>query len=197
MYLPETNVLLTRFMTRDGVCVLDLMPVPANEARLEAVPNCVMRIVKLVYGQMTLDVRCNPRFDYARAGHTAREVEKGIEFVPENGHEPVRLLCSAPLRIEDNAACAMLDIKEGDAICFALDTEDTLPKLRDNFNAILQETIDFWKVWLSRSTYRGRYREVVLRSALTLKLLSSDEFGAIVAAMRFAFHHHMANPLRY
>jgi GH15 family glucan-1,4-alpha-glucosidase len=186
MYLPETNVLLTRFMTGDGVCeLLDLMPVPSGEARAEEVPNCVMRIVRLVYGTMTLDVRCNPRFDYARAGHQAHAVEKGVEFIPDDGSDPVQLLSSMPLSIDKNIAHGTLELKEGDSVHFAFGPADMLPKLKNNFDDILQETIDYWKSWSSRSTYRGRYREVVMRSALTLKMLSSDEFGAIVAAPTF------------
>ncbi|WP_277185189.1 glycoside hydrolase family 15 protein [Caballeronia sp. BR00000012568055] len=186
MYLPETNVLLTRFMTGDGVCeLLDLMPVPSSEARAEAVPNCVMRIVRLVYGTMTLDVRCNPRFDYARAGHQAHAVEKGVEFQPDDGSDPVQLLSSLPLSIDKNIAHATLELKEGDSVHFAFGPAGLLPKLKDNFDDILSETMEYWKSWSSRSTYRGRYREVVMRSALTLKMLSSDEFGAIVAAPTF------------
>jgi GH15 family glucan-1,4-alpha-glucosidase len=186
MYLPETNVLLTRFMTGEGVCeLLDLMPVPSSDALADEVPNCVMRIVRLVFGHMTLNVRCDPRFDYARVEHTAHAVEKGIEFVPADKTPPVQVLSSAPLSIEGNIASATLEMKEGDSACFAFGASDALHKLENNFDDFLHETIAYWKEWSSRSTYRGRYREVVLRSALTLKLLSSDEFGAIVAAPTF------------
>ncbi|WP_241269991.1 glycoside hydrolase family 15 protein [Caballeronia sp. M1242] len=188
MYLPETNVLLTRFMTGEGVCeLLDLMPVPSSEARVDAVPNCVMRIVRIVYGRMTLNVRCDPRFDYARVAHTAHAVEKGVQFTRADNGTPLVLRASVPLSIEHDAVRATLDMKEGDSACFALGAVDDMPKLdtKERFDGMLQETIAFWKEWSSRSTYRGRYREVVLRSALTLKLLSSDEHGAIVAAPTF------------
>ncbi|WP_044042383.1 glycoside hydrolase family 15 protein [Caballeronia insecticola] len=189
MYLPETNVLLTRFMTRDGVCeLLDLMPVaPVATASTvtDAVPNCVLRIVRLVYGRMTLDVRCDPRFDFARATHTARAVEEGVEFVCADGSPPVRLLANVPLSIEEHGARATLEFEEGDCACFAFGAAEGLAEHAANHDAVLAGTIDFWKEWSSRSTYRGRYREVVLRSALTLKLLSSEEFGAIVAAPTF------------
>ncbi|MDR5735481.1 glycoside hydrolase family 15 protein [Caballeronia sp. LZ025] len=188
MYLPETNVLLTRFMTGDGVCeLLDLMPVPSSDARVEDVPNCVMRIVRIVYGRMTVNVRCDPRFDYARARHTAHAVEKGVEFRQTGDAPPLRLRASVPLSIENDGARATLEMSEGDSACFALGAVDEMSKLdsKEKFDGMLQETIDFWKAWSSQSTYRGRYREVVLRSALTLKLLSSDEFGAIVAAPTF------------
>ncbi|WP_321793689.1 glycoside hydrolase family 15 protein [Caballeronia sp. J97] len=186
MYLPETNVLLTRFMTGDGVCeLLDLMPVASNATRAGAVPNCVLRIVRLVFGCMTLDVRCDPRFDYARATHTARTVEKGVEFLCDDGSPPLRLLANVPLALDGQSACATLDFNEGDCACFALGDADGLADIEARHDAILTDTIDYWKAWSSRSTYRGRYREVVLRSALTLKLLSSEEFGAIVAAPTF------------
>lgn len=97
MYLPETNVLLTRFMTGEGVCeLLDLMPVPSSEARVDAVPNCVMRIVRIVYGRMTLNVRCDPRFDYARVAHTAHAVEKGVQFTRADNGTPLVLRASVP-----------------------------------------------------------------------------------------------------
>ena len=183
MYLPETNVLLTRFMTGEGVCeLLDLMPVTSNPS---PVPNCVLRIVRLVYGRMTLDVRCDPRFDYARAKHTARAMEKGVEFTAAGDFPHVRLLASVPLAIDAQGARATLDFAEGDCACFVLGDANGLDGIAANHDAILAETIDYWKEWSSRSTYRGRYREVVLRSALTLKLLSSEEFGAIVAAPTF------------
>ncbi|SAL09558.1 glycoside hydrolase 15-like protein [Caballeronia arvi] len=186
MYLPETNVLLTRFMTGDGVCeLLDLMPVASDTNRAGDVPNCVLRIVRLVYGRMTLDVRCDPRFDYARAKHTARAVAKGVEFVPADGAPPLRLFANVPLAIEDEGVRATLDLVQGDCACFVLGEGDGLADIGANHDAILEQTIGYWKAWSSRSTYRGRYREVVLRSALTLKLLSSEEFGAIVAAPTF------------
>jgi GH15 family glucan-1,4-alpha-glucosidase len=178
MYLPETNVLLTRFMTGDGVCeLLDLMPVAAGA-------NCVLRIARLVYGRMTLDVRCDPRFDYARAKHTAGAVERGVEFVRDDG-APLRLIANVPLTIDEDGARATLDLAQGECACFALGEVDGLADIAANHDAVLTGTIDYWKAWSSRSTYRGRYREVVLRSALTLKLLSSEEFGAIVAAPTF------------
>ena len=186
MYLPETNVLLTRFMTEDGVCeLLDLMPIALGTTRGDQVPNCVLRIVRVVYGRMTLDVHCDPRFDYARAAHTAQAIDHGIDFVCGAGVPPLRLLASVPLEIEGQGARATLDFRENDCACFALGPADGLADIAANHDAILAETIDYWKAWSSRSTYRGRYREVVLRSALTLKLLSSEEFGAIVAAPTF------------
>ncbi|MDR5838681.1 glycoside hydrolase family 15 protein [Caballeronia sp. LZ034LL] len=186
MYLPETNVLLTRFMTGDGVCeLLDLMPVAADAPRADQAPNCVLRIVRLVYGRMTLDVNCDPRFDYARAEHEARAVEGGVEFIPADGSPPVQLLANVPLSLDGARACATLELEEGDCACFALGLPEGLADIAAEHDAVLAATIDYWKDWSARSTYRGRYREVVLRSALTLKMLSSEEFGAIVAAPTF------------
>ncbi|MDR5783552.1 glycoside hydrolase family 15 protein [Caballeronia sp. LZ065] len=186
MYLPETNVLLTRFMTGDGVCeLLDLMPVAADTPRADQAPNCVLRIVRLVYGRMTLDVNCDPRFDYARAEHEARAVQRGVEFVPADGSPAVQLLANVPLSLDGARACATLELAEGDCACFAFGLPEGLADIQAEHDAVLAATIDYWKTWSARSTYRGRYREVVLRSALTLKLLSSEEFGAIVAAPTF------------
>src|ERR1700761_321069 len=66
MYLPDTNVLLTRFMTSEGVCeLMDFMPVSEDDnAALTGapLPNCVIRVVRSVYGHMRLRMRCEPRF---------------------------------------------------------------------------------------------------------------------------------------
>jgi GH15 family glucan-1,4-alpha-glucosidase len=186
MYLPETNVLLTRFMTGDGVCeLLDLMPVAADAPPADDAPNCVLRIVRLVYGRMTLDVHCDPRFDYARAAHETRAVEGGVEFIAVDGSPPVRLLANVPLAIDGRRAHTTLELSEGECACFVFGLPEGLAGIGARHDAVLAATIDYWKAWSARSTYRGRYREVVMRSALTLKMLSSEEFGAIVAAPTF------------
>lgn len=196
MYIPETNVLLTRFMTPDGVCeLLDLMPVNTAETDGEdALPNCLVRIVRMAHGKMPLRMRCAPRFDYARTGHTAclTTNDSTVEFAPESADSAsqprLQLQASVPLGIADGCAEASFQLQKGheaESVCFVFGAVDELHERLLDCEALYNDTTHFWQSWASQSTYRGRYREVVMRSALTLKLLSSREHGAIVAAPTF------------
>ncbi|MFM0175415.1 glycoside hydrolase family 15 protein [Paraburkholderia sediminicola] len=186
MYLPETNVLITRFMSPDAVCeIVDFMPV-ADEGAKSAVPNCVVRLVRSIYGHVSLAMHCAPRFDYARIGHEAEQNgENGVHFKPANGSETIALNATVALAIDRNDAVAHFDLAEGQTACFVLGAAVDSGRLSLPCHDALAQTIAFWRNWSGQSTYRGRYREVVMRSALLLKLLSSREYGAIVAAPTF------------
>ncbi|WP_345814123.1 glycoside hydrolase family 15 protein [Paraburkholderia sp. PREW-6R] len=187
MYLPDTNVLLTRFMTADGVCeLLDFMPVAQDGDSAgvgEWLPNCVIRIVRMVHGSMAFNLRCTPRFDYARARHETKGVDEGVEFATSD--LTLYLHSKLPLHIVDGAAHAEFELRDGQTTGFAFGDAAALRDKPFDCETALADTISYWKNWSQQSTYRGRYREVVLRSALTLKLLSSSEHGAIVAAPTF------------
>jgi GH15 family glucan-1,4-alpha-glucosidase len=189
LYLPDTNVLLTRFLDTDGVAeVSDFMPVEdAGRAH-----NLVRR-AKTVRGEVVFKMRCAPRFDYGRAIHTA-ELRGATEvmFVGRAaGRElALRLTASVPMRIEDGAALAEFRLGADQSAWFVLEVAvpgapgapaDHPEYYRDAFKA----TVNFWRRWIDRNTYRGRWREQVNRSALTLKLLTSREHGSIVAAPTF------------
>jgi GH15 family glucan-1,4-alpha-glucosidase len=184
MYLPETNVLVTRFMSPDAVCeVLDFMPLTRSG---EDAPNCVVRVVRSVFGRISVAMRCAPRFDYARTAHTAVQADAHrVRFEPAGGGEPLTLLATVAVSIEDGDACARFDLDERDTACFVLGAASEPLERALPCEASLDETVAFWRAWAADSTYRGRYREVVMRSALLLKLLSSREHGAIVAAPTF------------
>ncbi|MDE1182527.1 glycoside hydrolase family 15 protein [Paraburkholderia sp.] len=200
MYLPETNVLLTRFMSDEGVCeLIDLMPVTDDGPRTaDAAPNCLIRMVRMVYGTMTISLDCAPRFDYAQRGHRARLGDTGhtAEFTIDDASDDnpdstaptvdmLALKASVPLSLHHDDARAQFELNQGETACFVLGDARTLDNYTFDFDTMLADTTAFWRTWSVRSTYRGRYREIVMRSALTLKLLSSREHGAIVAAATF------------
>lgn len=188
MYLPETNVLLTRFMTGDGVCELfDFMPVveDSKDELSRSTPNCVVRVVKALFGSMQLSISCRPRFGYGRTGHRVEQTGEGVRFLPDDADTPVLLSASIPLAVERDAVQVSIELKEGETISIVLGAEAELAQQVVDCDSLLRDTTDFWKHWSSQSSYHGRYREMVLRSALTLKLLSSSEHGAIVAAPTF------------
>ncbi|TDY26626.1 GH15 family glucan-1,4-alpha-glucosidase [Paraburkholderia sp. BL6665CI2N2] len=195
MYLPDTNVLLTRFMTPEGVCeLMDFMPVPEDGGSAAAdapLPNCVIRVVRVVHGRMAFRMRCEPRFDYARGAHTAHiDKNGGVEFhaAAETGVESgmqLRLNSTVPLALDHGAAHAEFELSHGETAGFAFGDAEGLREKSFDCETALTDTVRYWRSWSAQSTYRGRYREVVMRSALTLKLLSSSEHGAIVAAPTF------------
>src|SRR6202000_1779920 len=90
-----------------------------------------------------------------------------------------------PFEVSDDSATAQFELRDSKAVCFRLGASEAVGRLPADPQEILELTLHYWKNWVSQSNYRGRYREVVLRSALTLKLLSSSEHGAIVAAPTF------------
>ncbi|MBB5540915.1 glycoside hydrolase family 15 protein [Paraburkholderia fungorum] len=196
MYIPETNILLTRFMTPEGVCeLLDLMPVQGDTGGEasgdvaedhESLPNCLVRLVRMAHGTMSLRMHCAPRFDYARTAHRAEMPDEGtVEFTPEDDGMALQLQSGVPLAVEDGCARAEFELHHGESAWFVLGSAEELRGRRLDCDRVYADTTRFWQSWASHSTYRGRYREVVMRSALTLKLMSSSEHGAIVAAPTF------------
>src|SRR5262249_2980260 len=135
---------------------------------------------------------CDPRFDYGRAKHEARVVPEGATFVSQS----MRLLLRSdvPITVRDNAAVAEFTLRAGETATFVLEELrlDSSPSASEDYAArSFKETSDFWRRWIARSSYRGRWREMVNRSALTLKLLTSRTYGSIVAAPTFGLPEHI------
>ena len=134
---------------------------------------------------MSLCMECRPAFNYARDGHEIVLIDGGAEFHSSNGH--LGLATSVPLGVENNAVVAEFSLEAGETAVFVLrelvENEASGPVLSEaETEAAFRETVSYWRAWLSQSTYRGRWREIVNRSALALKLLTYEPTGAIVAA---------------
>jgi GH15 family glucan-1,4-alpha-glucosidase len=185
LYLPDTNVLVTRFLSEDGVGeITDFMPVDDGTGQAPF-RHRLIRAIKVIRGAMRFRVACRPRFDYGRAGHEALRVPDGVEF-----HGPalrLRLRSSAPLRLEGGDALAEVVLTQGEHHHFVLEAAgasearaggDLAGEVREEF----LRTVQFWRGWLGQSSYRGRWREMVHRSALVLKLLTYAPSGALLAA---------------
>ncbi|HTU26781.1 MAG TPA: glycoside hydrolase family 15 protein [Pirellulales bacterium] len=181
-YWPETNVLITRFLHPDGIAeVEDYMPLGGSTSS----DVQLVRRVRVVRGRMELEMECRPAFDYARAAHTTQVSEHGARF--DSADLSLGLAASVPLRPDERGAVARFTLGEGEKAAFVLRViaPDAPPgrcpgtgEAEDLFRA----TVAYWQRWAARCTYRGRWRETVLRSALALKLLTYEPTGAIVAA---------------
>jgi GH15 family glucan-1,4-alpha-glucosidase len=183
LYLPDTNVLLTRFLSPEGVAeVLDFMPIENEfEKRHDLVRN-----LRVVRGRMRFEVDCRPAFDYARKKHSITLGKTGAVFACTD----MRLGLATEVSLRegpDRNASARFTLAEGEAATFVLQQlkegegpGDVLS--RTQFQERLQQTLDYWRRWISKSRYRGRWREMVNRSALALKLMVYEPTGALVAA---------------
>jgi GH15 family glucan-1,4-alpha-glucosidase len=182
-YFPDTNVLITRFFTEDGVGeVQDFMPVGGDS--VEAERHRLIRRVVCVRGSIPFRTRVAPRFDYGAQPHTVRRAGDVVVF--ESPKLSLGLTATVPLEIDGLDARAEFKLAEGESAVFALDQVggEVTPRrcARTEAEEQFNSTVAYWRHWLSSSRYRGRWREMVHRSALTLKLLTYAPTGAIVAA---------------
>jgi len=184
LYLPETNVLLSRFLSTGGIGEIeDFMPV--GPLRHSEGHDQIVRRVKVVRGCVEFEVCCEPVFDYARVRPTVKVGSGGARF---EGHDlGLALTTRIPLEATPRGASGRFRLREGESATFVLHRlargDAPVPTTSDEHaERLFQSTVDFWRRWLGKCTYRGRWREIVQRSALALKLLTYDPTGAIVAA---------------
>jgi GH15 family glucan-1,4-alpha-glucosidase len=188
MYLPDTNILLTRFLAHEGIGeVSDFMPV---EEKGHA--HQIIRRAKAVRGDIRFRLNFAPAFNYGRSAHKIERTSDGVVFTSEGPDATsLRLIVQyeAEIKIENGAATAEFKLHAGEsAFVIMEDARDcNSPRRRrsDDVSELFKETLNFWRGWCHHSNYRGRWREMVKRSALTLKMLVSHPHGSIVAAPTF------------
>jgi GH15 family glucan-1,4-alpha-glucosidase len=194
LYFPNTAMLITRFMTPQGVGeVIDFMPViegePTDRHRL-------VRHLRVARGTMTFVVEIEPRFDYGRTTHTVEVTDAGAVFKAANGMELTlhtsgkRAMADggSPIERTRDGLRATISMREGESgggvVLESMGGQpQSLPAAE--LDRLTDDTAAYWKGWLNRSTYTGRWREMVTRSAMTLKLMTYQPTGAPVAAPTF------------
>jgi GH15 family glucan-1,4-alpha-glucosidase len=181
MYLPDTNILMTRFLTADAVGeVIDFM-VPETSGVAQP-RDLLVRRAHAVRGRAVFELACHPAFDYARTPHTV-EIVDGVGAVFESATGRCVLRSSVPLHIVGDGVRATFALDEGEGVDLILEWNGQVHGLGpDEAEQLFRKTSDYWQRWLIQSRYRGRWREMVHRSALVLKLLVYHPTGALVAA---------------
>lgn len=187
LYLPDTNVLITRFFSDDGIAeLIDFMSIEGRSLRY-APPNYhqIIRRVNVVAGRVRIRLECFPAFNYARERHEIHSFPQGMTFVSPSAS--IGLASPVPLTISGTGAVAEFSLPRGSSATFFLrhadqGSEANLLIPEKTGEAVFNDTVDFWKLWVSECRYTGRWREMVQRSALVLKLLTYAPTGAIVAA---------------
>jgi GH15 family glucan-1,4-alpha-glucosidase len=190
LYFPDTNVLITRFFTPGGVGELqDFMPV---EDQPEMHRHRLIRRVVVVRGAVDFTLEVQPRFDYGREEHEVEMHPHGVLFrapsltLALEGAIAKTMGSERRLRRAGAGVEAKFSVHAGESQSFVLERvpQDHICRPypeRETGNAF-EATVKYWRRWLDQSRYRGRWREEVHRSALTLKLLTYAPTGALVAA---------------
>ncbi len=182
-YWPETNVLITRFSVHEGIVeVTDYMPV-GDDIKNDKDYRIVRR-VRGIHGNVKMKVECKPGFNFSRDGHTIEITNEGAIF--RSKELDMGLASTTPLKKKDHSGGSVFDVHEEESFVFVLHKvekgNNCLSFDEKQAEERFLRTLSFWRKWLAKSQYTGRWREMVNRSALILKLLTFEPTGAIVAA---------------
>jgi GH15 family glucan-1,4-alpha-glucosidase len=152
-------------------------------------PNEIIRTVSVIRGNVRFKMRCQPRFNYASWTHQTKISDRCATFFPAgNILLPMSLYSTVDLKQEDQDVVSEFSLQAGATATFLLGgvrTEEQRPEM-ELIERRFHRTVQFWKKWIAKSNYKGRWREMVNRSALTLKLLISRKFGSLIAAPTFS-----------
>lgn len=194
LYLPHTNILVTRFLAEEGIVeIIDYMPV--NE---ESADFVIVRKINNIRGNIQYKMVCAPSFDYARSSHSLKKEGNSFLFIPKHDAQPpLCLLSDQHLEYDGTNVVASFSLQEAQSSFFIF---ESLQKesghnysLQDYVAQTYRETIDYWHQWIAQCNYKGAWQEEVYRSALTLKLLISHQFGSMVAAPTFSLPESIGN----
>lgn len=175
-YRGDTLVLETETECEQGrVRVIDFMPVRTRHIDL-------VRIVEGIEGTVPMRMELELRFDYGSIAPWVRAIDGGIRAIA--GPDTVYCRGDVPMKAKGLSTVAEFDLAAGESVAFDLTwtaTYDGAPKVIDAASR-LAETEDFWSQWSSRCSYDGPWRDAVVRSLITLKALTYQPTGGLVAA---------------
>lgn len=187
-YLPRTMVLETVFETSDGaVSLTDFMP-PRDEQQEEG-HSSIIRIVTGLRGKVEMTMDLAIRFDYGRTVPWVTKSHHELRAVAGPDMVTLRVLCDGvreiPLDGEDMSTVSSFTVKAGQAVTLTLTNSSSLKPVPDTIDVVhaLKTTQSYWQAWAERSTYKGEFADEVERSLMTLKALTYEPSGGIVAAL--------------
>ena len=184
LYLPDTNILLTRFLSKEGILeITDFMPVATKDGVCR-----IIRMVRAIRGDIPIKMECRPAPDYARTAPETVLENESRDAVFAGGGLTLRLQSMDKLQASDHGVGARFIVKEGKCRAFMLTCGecDAIAFTEEALLAAQEETVHYWHNWIGKTDYNGRWSEIVRRSALVLKLMTSRKHGSIVAAPTFS-----------
>lgn len=183
LYLPETAILLTRYFADSGIAELtDYMPLTDV-----SIDSAIVRVIKTVRGKIRFKVSCEPRFGYAKVNHKISTADNEISFTCSTLSQKFKMIADVPLEVKKMGGYADLTLSEGESAIIILKLSDDNQNCNLHWykNESYHQTASYWRKWVNQTTYTGRYSELITRSAITLKLLTSLKYGSVVAAATF------------
>jgi len=183
VYLPDTNILLTRWMSHEGSAeIVDFMRPALGEA---GGGTQLIRRVEATRGTIAFELSCRPRFDYGRVVGTVTPCDEGVRIDGGEADLSLRLASDIAMQARGGDVHAEFSLACGEVAWFVLDDGQLAPLSAQQAQLALDDATHYWRSWVAKSTYKGRWRETVMRSALALKLLTSRDHGSMVAAPTF------------
>lgn len=194
-YKEDTNILETTFFSEKfKIRITDFMPVHKRTASRQGydvgTSRRILRLVEGIRGKAEIKITFRPTFDYA-AGQTKTEKKTGVGIVAEKDGKYISLTSpGANINFKKNNANEFYGrstIKKGQRQWFVVTEADDPDRvlelsLPNQCESQLLRTENYWKKWTQQCSYRGPYKSKVIRSALTLKLLTYEPTGAIIAS---------------
>jgi GH15 family glucan-1,4-alpha-glucosidase len=189
-YLTNANVLETVFRTPTGACVLrDLMSVSSEEdKRAHLTPEHeVLRELEGLEGEVEIEILYDPRPDYGRVRPLLEERGAlGLRCEVDGASLTLRSELPLELTDDDRSARGASRIRSGErkylSLTYSVEAPAVVPLLGEVARGRIDRTVHWWREWANRCAYEGPYRDAVVRSALTLKLMTYAPSGALVAA---------------
>lgn len=188
-YVPQTNVLETRFKTSTGyLTVTDFMPVKHVGKPYENTFPTLIRKITCTKGHVDVKINFKPQFDYARSKMSFEKTGRGV--MANNSHESLYMDTTIEMETDNQGAEGTLQMKQGETTWVTLQYNDDRHLTEEQCERALETTIAFWRSWVNdcdvcqteTGLFKGPWKEVIIRSGLVLKLLIQDMTGAICAA---------------
>lgn len=184
-YIDDSNVLRIIYTSPTGVATLtDCFTAPATTEREEEPPHEIIRLVECTHGTIEMELNCLVTPDYARQQARAEIVEPGVvRWSYQDGE--VWLIGNWPFVHEQERPAAIgarVTLRTGDRLYTVLSDSRPRTPLPGDVRRAINHAVNFWRQWVSECPYFGLFRDMVIRSALTLKLLTFRPTGAIIAA---------------
>lgn len=180
-YLPNTNILSTRFTTPTGdILLTDFMPLKNGTS--ESSPHEIHRVVRCTAGTVEVSCTFQPRLDYARAATTIVRIKGGV--MAGGNHQTLSLCTPVSMDVVDTQAVSRFTLRQGEEAVFVLAYGLGRPRRVESYHtqARFEETKAYWEETASKLTYEGLWRDQVVRSFLLLHLMVYEPTGAVVAA---------------
>ena len=183
-YLPDSMIVETTFETESGsVALIDFMPPRGDNSD-------IVRIVRGISGKVNVRMQLRLRFDYGKSTPWVTHMQGGLRFI--SGENMVLLRTKAKLQGEDMSTISEFTLRPGEEMAFTLTYGSSFgpdanapaedPRAFDPHDAF-DDTMTFWHKWVERNTYKGVHQEMVQRSLMTLKAMTYQPSGGIVAAV--------------